>query len=197
MTNGAADKHLARMNSAVRKAHSRFYRTGEKCDLTGHAVETRTPLDELIDREEEAERDAAMDGIEAAQQMLGFDVLPEPLVALVKAAALDHFRQYEATLIEWLFADGPHLIDVARRLFLYVKKKNASLIWNMGYRELGKMFDVEHETLRIQAKLLFGDLPGGAVKTAEARQAMKESAMGNQNRRGGKKVAHLNGKARH
>ena len=61
----------------------------------------------------------------------------------------------------------------------------------MGYRELGKMFDVEHETLRMQAKLLFGDLPGGAVKTAEAREAMKASAINNQNRRGGKKIAHL------
>jgi hypothetical protein len=168
--------------------HTRYFRGRSRCEHTGHEVDYCTPADLLSEREEAEATAAAMESVEAAQEMLRLDVLPEVLRELIHQAAFDAFRQCEEMWIDWLFEDGPSPLLVLRRLYLLVRKKRSQMIWNMGYRDLGKLFDVSHEALRYQCKALFGDAPGGATKTPAARAKMRQSAFGNANRRGGHKA---------
>ena len=177
-----------RVDALLRRRKFERFHKGPEVSCKGEAQSWSNPLDEVCEREERALREAAIDALEATQEMLALDVLPEPLVALVQGEVFDTFLQYEETLLGWLFDDSPHPLSVLRRLYIYARKKNARLIWNMSYRDLGELFDVSHETLRVETKKLFGDLPGGATKDASARAKMKASAMGNSCRRGGHKA---------
>lgn len=182
-------EHDARVDRLLRRPKfERFHKGPEISVKSGEPQTWNNPLDELIAREEAALCEAAVDSLEACQEMLKLDVLPEPLRELIAAASFDAFRQYEETLMGWLFDDSPHPLAVLRKLYLYARKKNARLIWNMSYRDLGELFGVSYETLRIEAKNHFGDLPGGATKTPSARAKMKAAAMGNTCRKGGKKA---------
>lgn len=180
-------EHDQRVDRLLRRVHTRFFRGGEVAS-NGEAVSWENPLDELCAREEEALREASLDAIDATQALIALEVLPDPLVALIREKVFDTFRDYEETFLGWLFDKSPHPLPVLRRLYIYARKKRASLLWNMSYRNLGELFDVSHETLRVETKKHFGYLPGGATKTATARASMRSSAKGNKCRRGGKKA---------
>lgn len=188
-TPAAIEAEMRRCNGIVRRAHHRFYK-GSEASLDGQAVTWSNPLDELIAREEEAERDAAY----AAMEFLIADgaSLPLALVEKVNAAARDSFQQYESALMEWLFAAGPHPLEVMRRLFAYAKMRNADLLWKMGFREVGPLLKETHAAAALRCKALFGDTPAGWKKKATACANMRQAQKGNRNRRGGKK---LNGHA--
>ncbi len=176
-----------RVDRLLRRVHTRFFR-GADIAPNGEPQTWDNPLDELIEREEAALREASVDAVGVTQAMLGLDVLPDALVALIREQVFDVFREYEETLIAWLFDNSPHPLPVLRRLYLYARKKRAPLVWNMSYRDLGELFDVSHEALRIETKKHFGTLPGGATKTPTARANMAKSAKNNCNRRGGNKA---------
>lgn len=189
MTPAALDREMQRMNDVVRSARHRFFKgaaTGFNDNDEREGVTWDNPLDELIAREEQAQRDAALASIdfliaEGAELPLWFQ-------ERVKAMVFEQFQQYENALLEWIFAAGPHPIEVMKRLFAYAKMKRASLLWNMGFRALGKLFKESHENFRLLTRMLFADAPAGWKKGRDARDKMKASAQGNNNRRGGNKM---------
>lgn len=168
----------------------------------GDSVDWRNPLTELIEAEEAAdlELESAASGI--GEKVLGGlrGRLPDDefkreifefVTRQVGEVAFDQFQSFHADFIQWLFADGPHPLRVVKRLFCYVKYKRPDLLLDMGFRTLGDILGDggganSGATLHAQCVALFGEVPGGARKTNGAREKMKASAMGNNNRRGGK-----------
>lgn len=199
MTEAQISQRMQEMDAIVRKASARFHKGpaigfgdgGQDGESRPRVpVEYGNPLDELCAREDAAERDAAFAAIEmllaeGAELPLMFQ---EKVQEAARAAAIDQFRQYEETFMEWLFSAGPHPLEVLRRLFGYVKMKRASLLWNMGFRDVGPLLGETHAAAALRCKLLFGETPAGWKKKLQARLKMQEAALGNCNRRGGKKV---------
>ena len=188
MTPAAIEREMERMDTVVRAARHRFHKGAAQVyqDEQLHGVDWNNPLDELIAREEQAQRDAAL----ASMEIVIAEGVELPLwfQEKIKAEVEQQFYQYENALIEWIFAAGPHPLQVIRRLFAYVKMKRATLLWNMGFRALGKLLKESHENMRLLTEALFGDTPAGWKKRDEAKRRMAESAKGNCNRRGGHKM---------
>lgn len=187
MTPGAIDREMERLNGIVRAAGDRFHRNSARTP-SGEAVDWSDPFEELAQREEVAIREATIESLSDAQKLLDLVDLPQPLVDRIRARVLEEFVQYENTLIEWLFAAGPHPLEVVRRLFAYVKMKRASLLWNMGFRSMGKLLKESYESMRLRCEMLFGSTPAGWKKDAAACERMKAAAMGNNCRKGGRKM---------
>jgi len=178
--------HAKRVDFVLRQVGSRYFR-GEEFDID-RGIDTRNPLEELMEREELAEREAAAEALAQAQRLLDLDVLPEPLVAQIREVVFDHFAQYEAALLRWLFAAGPDLLSVVKRLYAYAKHKDASLVWNMGFRDLGDLFGESHGTPHARQASLFTAETAAWQKTRTARAKMAKAQRGNRNRLGGKKA---------
>lgn len=180
-----ARAEMARCNRILRRAGHRFFKGGDMAAFEG-PVDWQNPLDELIAREEAAERDAAFE----AMELLISDgaELPLVLVEKVNEAVRAGFQQYESAFLRWLFAAGPHPLEVIRRLFAYAKMRDADLLWKMGFRDIGPLLKETHAAAALRCKILFGDTPAGWRKRTEAREAMRRAALGNCNRRGGNKL---------
>lgn len=158
--------------------------TGGGKDFAFEAVEWRNPLTELI----EAEESAQMEATRAALDALDVDLEASVVVAKIRAAAFQEFLQFESAFVAWLFDAGPHPVEVTKRLFAYTKYRRPDLLQNMAFRALGDLLNERGATMAARCKALFGDLPAGWKKTREACEHMSESALGNQNRLGGKSV---------
>lgn len=186
MSDAHADAEIARMDALVRAVGQRFHKGPALAQDHATPVDWNNPLDELIAREEEAQRDAAL----AAMEFLLTEGAELPLWfrERVQIMVFEQFQQYENALLEWIFASGPHPLQVLRRLFAYTKMKRASLLWNMGFRSLGALLHESHENMRLLTKSLFGNLPAAWKKGTMACQRMATSAQGNNNRQGGKKM---------
>ncbi len=163
---------MRRMDDLVRHANQKF-RKGAATARGGEAVEWRSPLDELIALEEQAAADLAGEVDDEGAQRVAWEL----------------FRNYEDALMEWLFAAGPHPLEVMRRLFAYTKMKRASLLLNMGFRQVGPLLKETHAAAQLRCRALFGDTPAGWKKPAESVERMRRAARGNCNRRGGKKIS--------
>lgn len=190
-TNGkAAVDPIARATAVLRKEHSRYFRTGDKCSRTGEGVNYSNPLEELEAEEERAEREAMIDSLEEVARSMAIspDDLPESFCERIKAEALKSFQQWQSQFISWVFAAGPHPIDVEKRLYIFAKHARADLIWNMGFRALGGLFGEKGATVHARSKAALGNVPAGWKKRASACAKMAEAAKGNMNRLGGKKV---------
>ena len=174
---------MKRLDSIVRAAHTRFAK-GCPTAPGGEAVDWLNPLDELIAKEEGALADAEKDVLGLAADG---DCIPEALRALIREAVFDEFRQFQDGFLEWLFAAGPHPLEVMRRLFAYTKMHRASLLLNMGFRQIGPLLDETHAAAAHRCKVLFGDVPAGWKKPGEAVERMREAQLGNGNRRNGKR----------
>lgn len=177
---------LSRVEAVLSRVKHRMLHHDDSVDLSGEPVTWRTPLDELIEREEAAieaadERSAALLAVLAGE-------LPERLREQMRDFVKEEFASMERAWLGWVFADGPHLLDVLRRIYLYAKHKRADLLWNMNFRDLGDLFDKSHAAMHTQSKVLFGAVPAGWKKPAGACRRMSEAQRGNANRRGGKKV---------
>jgi hypothetical protein len=183
MTDHQANREMERMDDILRKAHRRLHK-GAAQSLSGEPVDWDDPFEELARREEEALRTAAIDAVAVAQMVFDVVELPAPLVERVHALVFDEFRQYEEGLIEWLFAAGPHPLEVMRRLFAYVKMKRASLLWNMGFREIGPLLQESHGAAQWRCKRLFGKTPAGWKKSDSSVERMRKAQRGNKNRLG-------------
>lgn len=184
-------EHLKRVLRVIEGARSRVYRVGENCSQTGQAVEHRTPLDEVIEREEHAEAEAAVESMNAAQMVLGLDTLPEPLAAVVRAYAAEAFRQMADEWLDWLFEEGANPLVVMKRLFALVKTKRPKLIWQMSFRDLGALFGETHAAMAMRCKVLFGETKAEWKKPLGARERMRVAQIGNCNRSGGKRLGQV------
>lgn len=158
--------------------------TGGGRDFALEAVEWRNPVTELIEAEERAILEATRGALDA----LDVDVKSPEVVAKIRAVAFQEFLQFESALVAWLFDAGPHPVEVVKRLFAYTKYRRPDLLQNMAFRALGDLLNERGATMAARCKALFGDLPAGWKKTSEACEHMRESALGNQNRLGGKSV---------
>jgi hypothetical protein len=184
----APQEHLDRIRRVLSRVSARAYRVGDYCHQTGDAVETRTPLDDVMEAEERAESAAALESLDLAQLMLGLDGIPEPLAAMIRSYVDEVSRQNEDRWLDWLFEEGPDPLIVMKRLFALVKVKRPRLVWKMSFRDLGKLFDETHAAFASRCMVLFGEEPAEWKKPEAARLAMQKAQLGNSNRKGGKKV---------
>ena len=158
--------------------------TGGGKDFAFEAVDWSNPLTELI----EAEESAQMEATRAALDALDVDLGAPAVVEKIRTAAFQEFLQFESALVAWFFDAGPHPVEVTKRLFAYTKYRRPDLLQNMAFRALGDLLNERGATMAARCDRLFGDLPAGWKKTREACEHMSESALGNNNRRGGKSV---------
>lgn len=182
--------HLERMDGVLREAAASLPRGFLRANLQ---ADFWTPLEEVMAREEAAMRAVALDGIDVAQRVMELDGLPEPVVAEVQARAREVFQELESAWLEFFFLRGPNPLDVLRALFAYVKLRRPDLLWNMGVREIGRLFDESHGAVSARVMALFGDVGAGVRKSLEARRKMSEAQKGNKCRLGGKKARQAEG----
>jgi hypothetical protein len=160
MSEDAVKGHASRMEKVL----------GAVCRRNGlEAVESRTPLDDVMEREE---------GI---KEEVGQEV----------------FTEYVALIMNLFFADGAHPAKVLRRVYAYAKKYRPELIHNMSVRDLGLLFGESGAAVSYRIKMIFDEpqaRAGGKAykapwqKTAAACRSFSEAQKGNQNRRGGKSL---------
>ena len=143
-------KHTRRVESALGSVVAKYeVRHGEAprgaCQVEG--VEPRTPYDELAAKDDAAARANALDG--PALPGLGghsgrspFEELEtrEGELAAEGGDATAIALETTAWLLDFIFAQGPHPALAMRRLYCLVKKLRPSLIWDAGYRDMGKLF---------------------------------------------------------
>lgn len=180
-------ENMKRMDEIVSAARHKFSR-GSRVAGDGEPVDWANPLEELIAREEMAIEDAQVRALEVIGGET-IEKLPEALQRRIREIVFDEFRSYEETLMEWLFAAGPHPLEVIRRLFAYAKMKRASLLWNMGFRQIGPLLKETGAAMQWRCRMLFGDTPAGWSKPAGAVEKMRAAQKKNLNRLGGKKCA--------
>jgi len=183
-----AIQEMLRIKAVLAGAHHRFCKSNSSpVSPAGDAVDWASPLEELMAREEEALVDAEA----RAMKVLGLEgiELPEAVRERIREEVFCQFRQYEETLLEWIFAAGPNPLDVMKRLFCYVKMKRASLIYNMGFRQIGKLLKETGAAAQLRCRALFGTTPAGWSKPATAVARMRDAQQGNVNRLGGRKVS--------
>lgn len=149
--------HEEKITETLRVAWSRE-------QLAGRApAYTRTPLDEMVAREEG-------------------EPVEEHLIRL------EAFRR----LLALFFADGPHPGDVMRRVYAFTKALHPELILNMSCEEIGGMFGETKAAVSYRIKQLVNrpisahsgrsaQLPWQKSSSACAKYAAR--AKGNQNRR--------------
>jgi len=186
MKTESVEHELRRMDAIVGAAHRKFTK-GATVSLGGEGVDWSNPLDELIAREEQAIEEAQIRALRVLC-VEGVELPPE-VMERIRQEVFDEFRQYEDGLMEWIFAAGPHPLDVLRRLFAYTKMKRASLLWNMGFRKIGPLLKETHAAAQLRCRALFGSISTGWSKPAEAVKRMRVAQRGNFNRLGGRKVA--------
>ena len=101
-------------------------------------------------------------------------------------------------VLDFIFAEGPHPGKSMRRLYALVKKYRPEAIWDMGYRDLGKLFDESGAAMEWRIGQIIDGYAQAhgltAVKmpwqrTAEACQSYSEVNQNNSNRNGGKRSA--------
>jgi hypothetical protein len=166
------------------------------------AVEWRNPLTALIEAEDRAKRDLDEETAGLGERLLGGlrkRMRPSQMKAeifrfiteQVGRIAFEKFDQFLAEFVEWVMASGMHPLDVLKRWFAFVKYKRADLLLNAGFRDLGELLFERGATTHARCRALFGEAPAGWKKTATAREAMRASAIGNQNRRGGLKAPEI------
>lgn len=146
-----------------------------------------TPLEALCAAEDQAKAEALADALCMAQRALDLDQMPDALAERIKDLVFEQFASYERQLIDFFFADGPHPLLVIRRLVAYAKTKRASLVWDMGVRQLGRLLGESHGSMALRCKMLFRGIKVGWHKGADAVEEFRAAATGNANRRGGEK----------
>ena len=166
---------------------ARHHFRGRTVAGNGDVIDWANPLDELIAKEDQALQEAEA----RALRVLGLDEVELPALVRerIRQEVWDEFRGYEEAFLEWLFAAGPHPLEVMRRLFAYCKMHRASLLWNMGFRQIGPLLKETHAAAQARCRALFGKTKAGWSKPSGAVEKMRAAQRGNCNRLGGKKLA--------
>lgn len=153
--------HEERITETLRHAWSREQAAGRE------PVYTRTPIDEMISREDGEAIDAYLMRVEAMRD-----------------------------LMRYFFAEGPHPAAVLKRVFAVAKAIFPDLVLNMSCEEVGMLFGETKAAVSYRIKLLvnrpIAALFGHSVqlpwqKSSSACAKYRSQAMGNTNRRNTKK----------
>ncbi|XHR27531.1 MAG: hypothetical protein ACFUZC_16495 [Chthoniobacteraceae bacterium] len=188
MNKDDAAQEMRRMDLIVNAAHAKHHNGRVMLDRDNG---WNTPLEELIEREDQARADAE------ARTLVVFKMVEQRLELTAEARELirtevwDQFCQYENCLMEWIFSAGPHPLEVLRRLFAYAKMKRPGLLWNMGFRAIGPLLKETHAAAQARCRALFGSLSACWSKPSQSVERMRAAQRGNLNRLGGKKVTGL------
>lgn len=150
---------------AVRELMARVYRRSGH-DLSGLDHTTSTPLDDLIRQEEGQPEDHYC----AGNEMLG-------------------------RFLEWVFQRGPNPPEVMKRIYAVAHALRPDLLLNMSGAEIAAIFDETRAAESARMMLLNKKMKAAgfkhtsfvARKSETARRRMALSALGNQNRRKGRK----------
>lgn len=168
LTDSQVKERMNGMDTIVAQASRRFFR-GRARTGDGVPIDYKTPLDELAEIEERAEA-------ELKAQFAEDD-------ARAMESAFKAFVDYEAEFINWLFAAGPHPLEVIRRLFAYAKMRDPRLLHNMGFRQIGPLLGETHGAAQWRCRALFGGMPAGWKKGTQAVESMRRAQRGNTNRK--------------
>ena len=148
--------HESTIMETLRHAWSREQAAGRE------PVYTRTPIDEMISREDGEAADEYLARVEAMRDLMGY-----------------------------FFADGPHPAAVLKRVFAVAKAIFPELVLNMSCEEIGLLFGETKAAVSYRIKLLvnkpiaalFGhDVQLPWQKSASACAKYRAQAMGNTNR---------------
>lgn len=161
-------------------------------------VENRTPFDELADKEDGAETLPLFDRVFENGGGNPFGELDEQDARARRETeeATRIWLEANAWLMEFLFAEGPHPGKVMRRLYAWVKKFRPSAIWDMGYRNMGLLFDESGAAIEWRVGAILDEYAKAkgleAVKmpwqrSEEACESYSDVQQGNGNRVGGKR----------
>lgn len=154
--------HEQKIDMTLRHAWSREQSAGRE------PVYTRTPIDEMISREDGEPLDEYLMRVEAMRDLMGY-----------------------------FFADGPHPAAVLKRVFAVAKAIFPELVLNMSCEEIGLLFGETKAAVSYRIKLLvnrpIAALFGHGVqlpwqKSSIACAKYREQALGNTNRRKKKTV---------
>ena len=165
------------------------------------AVDNRTPFDELVDKES-----AQLAAANGTMALFPGDVGPssnpfEELEDYHRQAALEGEEavrmKMEAFhwLLDFVFAGGPHPAVAMRRLYVLVKSLRPDLIWEAGYRDLGKLFGETGAAVEWRLGKLIDEYAAAKgcdhkmpwQRTAESCKTYSQSQLENNNRLGGKR----------
>lgn len=157
----------------LKQAHTRFFR-GKAVADSGERIDWENPLDALAEADRDAEDEIDISFAEDESR--------------AKQIAFDAYRSFHDDFIAWLFEAGPNPVEVTKRLFAYAKAKNAELLWNMNFRDLGELFGETHAAFHARSKNILNGATAPWCKGRDARAEMAKSARGNKNRSGGAKT---------
>lgn len=155
------------MSEVLEAAHRKY----------GHGgIDERTPVQDLMEREESCE----LDSVDAEREM---------------QIRMEAF----GALLEYLFQDGAHPGHTCRHLYVLAKTVRPELLMGMGMRELGKLFGDSHgamhwrcKQVREKVKAMTGqELHVHWQKSASSSKKYSESQKGNRNRANGERSKKL------
>ncbi len=157
-------EHERRVESALARAASRLH----------EAVETRTPVHEVMLSEEAEEFERMADTVEDGERLR---------------------QEFFQRFFDFLFEDGPHPGWVLRRLYVLARRYRPDLVLRMNGTDLGLLFGETRAAQSYRMQLIFDRLRGagargfrgGGCKSEGSREAYAASAAGNHNRAKGKK----------
>jgi hypothetical protein len=156
------------MDEVLAAAHRKYGHDG---------IYTRTPLDDVMDREEGCQLDAE----DRAREM---------------AIRAEAFRE----LLEFIFKEGPHPGNACRRLYVLAKAFAPEKILNLSMRDLGKLFGESHGTWQWRIKAVVHEyvrartgesVDLGWQKSAASSAKYAAAQKGNHNRRNGERKKRL------
>lgn len=204
--NKAAHK-MREIGSVLTKLAARYERRHNGEQPPGacqhEAIEQRTPASELEEKEErEGIREPGQEPLFAGmvERKTPFDEMEEQEERW-RAESEDAMRVAMEALswfIGFLFAEGPHPAKTMRRLYAWAKKYRPELIWDAGYRDIGKLLDESHGSMEWRIGVLIDDygnalgvtgVKAGWQRDEEACSAYSAAQKNNSNRVGGKKSA--------
>lgn len=186
---------MGQIESVLTRAAAGFERRhgeGPRGACLYEKIDNRTPYHEAVDAEERTlsqngQGPGMFDDLDEQEE--GMRIEGEEAMRIALEA---HFW-----LLDFLFADGPHPGKVMRRLYAWVKKYRPEAVWDMGYRDMGKLFDESGAAIEWRVSVLLDDyakakgLRGVKMpwqRSEEANRNYSAVQAGNANRVGGKRA---------
>lgn len=162
-------------------------------------ADASTPLVELLGRED-AKHGAPLEYLPAELAELRY-MARSKLAALV-VELVDELQQArrntQAALLNFLFEDGPDMLRVLERLFIFTRAARMDAVWRMSQTEMAAMFGHTRQNWQLKEKALIEELVQrwgraefvkGGGKKYSARVAYSMDRKGNHNRKSGRLAA--------
>lgn len=162
-------------------------------------AETKTPLVEVLAKEDAVEPCADLAYLPPDLKELQF-MARLKLVGVIEKLVYDRHEKRRETLdtfLNYLFAEGPDMLKVLERLFIYTRASHRGHVWNMSLTEMARMFghtkqNWQHREQKLMEELVTrwsrSEFVSSGGKSKAARVAYAVAQAGNTHRRDGRKT---------